>query len=311
MEEKSMTQKQSISEAAKKYKDDLGMWDYHRIRTFCGDSKTLKEYMLDTHTDTDTYDFNFDTIVTVCDYYDSPFPKEGDNDYYYYRFCDYIMSNVNVVKEETSETSMICDYSEFVYRNYNKLRDFSKKRWVADYKDVDDFTEEWIEEIHGYLAGYASEDVYKEFLEYMEKPDNEPNKIYADYINQEILKLPYNKAEYEKWIFTCDKDNDYSGEMLNAELEKLVGRKKMPHDNKIYNQEILMEFAGYSKGEDEYSLHNDMTGDIVHFKNNDELYDYLVNGLSSGEGEANLYSYDKKPDLLIERVEHFEFDRIS
>lgn len=303
------TQKDIIATYAYENKDNLDYWDFRRIKAFGGKSRTLKELMLEKHEDMDTYDVAFDGCVTVCDYYDSPLPKEGEDDYYYYRFCDHIMSSVNVVNEGNSKLNTVCDYEEYIKRNWNKLKAFTKENWVRDYKDNDRFVGEWIDEIHGYLAGYTSESMYKAYVECMEKPDNEPNKEYAEFINKEILSkintLGISNA------FAAEVGNDYSDKALNSVLETVIGRKKMPHDNKIYNQEILMEFAGYSKGEDEYSLRNDMTGDIVHFKNDDEIYDYLVIGLSNGEGDINLYSYDKKPDMFLERVEHFEFDRIS
>lgn len=301
------TQKKKIMQFADKYKEYLDEWEYLRIKAFCGESQTLKQHLDEKHEDMDTFDIDYDTIVTICDYEPSIISKE---DKYYDEFYDYIMSNVNLVKGETEDNQPIADYTEFIKRNYNALKNFSKEYWTRDYDD-DELTEQWINEIQLFLAGEGNEEIYKNFLTYMQKPDDTQNPAYSEFIENEIInRLPINKNEFRE-IFLGEVDNDLSGKALNAELEKVVGEKRMPHHNRIYNQDLLMEFAGFSKTDNEYTIHNDVSDETIIFNNDDEIYDYLIENLKTNEGKNELYSYDKKPDILIERVEHFDFDRIS
>lgn len=322
------TQKELLMKYANKYREQIesntyGEWDYLRIKAFCGESKTLKEYMLETQEDMDTYDVTFDECVTICDYYPLPTNKEDE---YYYKFCDYIMSNVNLIRGETSDGNAIADYTEFISRNYDKLYAFSKDNWETTYikedangdgrLDADYFVTEWIEEIHGFLAGNVSEKAYKAFMDCVGETDITSNPLYEQFVEQEILgKIPMTDEERkEVFLGEPEREGQAALTLVNA-LNKSVGEERKPHHNRIYNQDILMEFAGYSKGEKEYSLHNDMTNETQEFENDDEIYDYLVWKLTDGRGEDRLYSYNdplrSHTDLLIERVEHFDFDRIS
>lgn len=125
---------------------------------------TLYEFMKMSECDYDTYDVDFDAIVTVC------LPDEDDNLDVYGKFCFEIIKKVNVVK--VTDTGLIVDWSGFIKRNIEQLREFTDEYWYNNYDDDDDeFIYQWINEIHAYLAGCVSEDFYEKLVELVETLD--------------------------------------------------------------------------------------------------------------------------------------------
>ena len=125
---------------------------------------TLYEFMKMSECDYDTYDVDFDAIVTVC------LPDEDDDLDAYGKFCFEIIKKVEVVKQV--DTGLIVDWSGFIKRNVELLREFTDEYWYNNYEDDDDeFVYQWINEIHAYLGGCVSEDIYEKLVELVETLD--------------------------------------------------------------------------------------------------------------------------------------------
>lgn len=125
---------------------------------------TLYEFMKMSECDYDTYDVDFDVVVTAC------LPDEDDDLDAYDKFCFEIIKKVNVVK--ATDTGLIVDWSGFIKRNIEQLREFTDEYWYNNYADdEDEFVYQWINEIHAYLAGYVSEDIYEKLVELIETLD--------------------------------------------------------------------------------------------------------------------------------------------
>lgn len=124
----------------------------------------LYEFMKMSECDYDTYDVDFDTIVTVC------LPDEDDNLDVYGKFCFEIIKKVEVVKQ--TDTGLIVDWSGFIKRNIEQLREFTDEYWYNNYEDdEDELVYQWINEIHAYLAGCVSEDIYEKLVELVKTLD--------------------------------------------------------------------------------------------------------------------------------------------
>lgn len=106
----------------------------------------------------DTYDKVFDAVVTTDFVSPEDFFEERNDPYY--QFCKYFYDSIDVVDAQND----ICDYTGFINQHYDYLRKFEKKNWARHYPDKDDFCEAWIKEFHGYLAGMATEESYKDLL---------------------------------------------------------------------------------------------------------------------------------------------------
>ena len=125
---------------------------------------TLYEFMKMSECDYDTYDVDFDAIVTVC------LPDEDDDLDAYGKFCFELIKKVEVVKQ--IDTGLIVDWSGFIKRNIEQLREFTDKYWYDNYEDdEDEFVYQWINEIHAYLGGYVSEDIYEKLVELVKTLD--------------------------------------------------------------------------------------------------------------------------------------------
>lgn len=125
---------------------------------------TLYEFMKMSECDYDTYDVDFDAIVTVC------LPDEDDDLDAYGKFCFEIIKKVNVI--QVADTGLLVDWSEFVKRNIEQLREFTDENWYNNYEDDDDeFIYQWINEIHAYMIGCVSEDFYEKLVELVETLD--------------------------------------------------------------------------------------------------------------------------------------------
>ena len=120
---------------------------------------TLYELLELTEDTFDTYDTVYDAIVTI-DWIDT-------EKYYYDKFCMGIVKLVNVCRRlRRGEVS--ANWTEMIIRgdNLDVFKEFAEKNWKNKYEDdVDEFVCQWIKEIHYWMAGYTSEDVYKDFVE--------------------------------------------------------------------------------------------------------------------------------------------------
>jgi len=124
----------------------------------------LYEFMKMSECDYDTYDVDFDAVVTVC------LPEEDDDLDAYGKFCFEIIKKVDVVK--VTDTGLVVDWSGLIKRNIEQLREFTDEYWYNNYADDDDeFIYQWINEIHAYLAGYVNEDMYEKLVELVESLD--------------------------------------------------------------------------------------------------------------------------------------------
>lgn len=130
----------------------------------------------------DSCDFDFDTTVTI-DSVDSVTDS-------YDRFCKAVYDNVNVIRDEDEKHILCCDWSEFIYRYYDKLKDFSNKYWIKNnYDDPDDFVCEWIAETNRLLAGYGYDRDYKALSDLIDSKPNLENEQYKEFMSKSIY--PY------------------------------------------------------------------------------------------------------------------------
>ena len=120
---------------------------------------TLYEYLQMTECDYDTYDTEYDAVVTVC-YID----EENDE---YDKFCNGIIKKVNVVK--INGNGLTVNWSELIERNMDKFKKFTVKHWYYHYEDdIEELVYQWINEIHQYMAGNVSEDFYSVLNEFVD-----------------------------------------------------------------------------------------------------------------------------------------------
>lgn len=112
---------------------------------------TLYEYLKMSEADYDTYDTEYDAVVTVC-YID----EENDE---YDKFCNGIIKKVDVIK--INGDALTVNWCKLIERNMDKFKMFAREHWIYDYEDdIDEFVYQWINEIHMYMAGYVSESFY-------------------------------------------------------------------------------------------------------------------------------------------------------
>ena len=112
----------------------------------------LYDFLKENDADYDTYDLDYDEIVTCC------INIEPEDDYD--EFCVALCKKIDVV-DYTCCGDPICNWSEFIKRNMDVLRDFSNKYWQrGNYEDEDDFICEWMKELHLFMAGYGADDSY-------------------------------------------------------------------------------------------------------------------------------------------------------
>ena len=124
------------------------------------------DMLLNYANDFDVYDTDFD--VSVCcvapDIY-SESDMEFADDFYSDKFAVMIYKAVDVIPESIHDFSATGKWSDFVRRNKEKLREWAERNWFYVPKSEDEFTYQWINEIHLYLAGYADESSYKALFE--------------------------------------------------------------------------------------------------------------------------------------------------
>ena len=109
--------------------------------------------------DEDTYDTVFDYGITVCVDIDST------SDEYYQKFCTGLLKHVEV---DTMDGDCVLKWSDMIKDNIELFRNFANWHWnisAEEFEDDDDLIYEWLKELHYWLAGYTSENVYKTFCE--------------------------------------------------------------------------------------------------------------------------------------------------
>ena len=122
----------------------------------------LYELMKLSEGDYDTYDTVYDACVTVC------YIDEEDAEDNYDKFCINIMKKVKVVRIIPG-SHLVCEWANLIQNNMEKFREFAEKHWNNQYEDdEDEFIYQWIKEIHYYLAGYVSEDLYDTLVEFVD-----------------------------------------------------------------------------------------------------------------------------------------------
>lgn len=129
---------------------------------------TILDYIMDNGKElcADIWDDEYDTCVTV----DISVEDEAEENYD--RFCRKLLSKVEFVGhvwswdlDKYEETSLIAKWSKFIGDNLKEFRDFSNKYWVKNnWEDDEDFVYEWIGQLHLYMAGYGTEEEYKNEL---------------------------------------------------------------------------------------------------------------------------------------------------
>ena len=93
------------------------------------------------------------------------------------KFTKYIYDNVKIITAKPDKDFVVADWTGFVEEHFDKLKEFARQYWVNDYKDKDDFTEEWINEIHLWLAGWdIGDENYNDFLRIVADDDTSATK---------------------------------------------------------------------------------------------------------------------------------------
>lgn len=120
----------------------------------------IKDFILIKQDDYDVYDKDFDMSVTCCDIY--PLDEEQEQEYYY-KVMDKVYGQVELIDWGDKGCEAVADWSGWIVNNWGRLTAFMQKHWENQYEDPDDFTEQWIREIHLFFAGYANEEIYEKF----------------------------------------------------------------------------------------------------------------------------------------------------
>ena len=138
--------------------------------------------------DFDVGDDVFDVTVCCCSPNPKPFSPTKKEPYDY--FSDYIYDNVKIIKAMPDKDYVVADWTGFVNEHFDKLKEFSRQYWRNDYDDRDDFTYEWIIEIHGWLADGVNDQRYNDFLRVVAGEDVSSEKEEKD-----LLSTVYGESE--------------------------------------------------------------------------------------------------------------------
>ena len=124
---------------------------------------TLFDFVRTTQRDWDVYDNVYDAEVTVSHIEEDEEP--------YDKFCNEIIKKVTVIRQ-TNEYSLEAKWTKLILDNLEKFRAFTRMYWhdEAQYEDDDDeFIYQWINEIHGYMAGNVPEEFYEILVEFVKE----------------------------------------------------------------------------------------------------------------------------------------------
>jgi len=121
----------------------------------------LYDFLVASSVDYDTFDTEYDAIVTVVCIDDEP----NDN---YDKFYQEMCRNVEIVK--ICQNGLIVNWCECIKRNFDKFKQFTKDNWKASCQyeeDEDEFIYQWIYEINQYFIGNVSDDFYSKLVEFV------------------------------------------------------------------------------------------------------------------------------------------------
>lgn len=163
--------------------------DYSRYKgmTLSEFFKDIKDTDLDR--DFDVGDETFDVLVCCCSPNPQPFSPTKKEPYDY--FTDYIYDNVKIVNAKPDKDFVVADWTGFVEERFDKLKEFSRQYWRGNYDDKDDFTYEWINEIHAWLAGNVCDENYNDFLRVVAGEDIPSSKKEE----KDLLSTVYGESE--------------------------------------------------------------------------------------------------------------------
>ena len=162
--------------------------DYSRYKgmTLSEFFKDIKDTDLDR--DYDVGDETFVVLVCCCSPNPKPFSPTKKEPYDY--FSDYIYDNVKIVNAKPDKNIVVADWTGFVEEHFDKLKEFSRHYWRGNYDNKDDFTYEWINEIHAWLAGKVCDENYNDFLRVVAGEDVSSKKEETD-----LLSTVYGESE--------------------------------------------------------------------------------------------------------------------
>ena len=208
--------------------------------------------------------------------------------------------------------SLCCDWSEFVYRYYDKLKDFADKNWRKNnFAEPEDFVYEWIDETQKLLAGYGTDSIYSALSEVIESEPNRDNEQYQNFIKNSFkpfmtdwkytsfinndmttfkelsnaLDLEHNRILYTEFELFTEENTYYavtSGHNVNENsIENNADLKKCIEDNAIDCNNVYVIYRNFSLGsENATCVTNASDNKIDIIRNNRSLIGYhadLVN----------------------------------
>jgi len=173
---------------------DTSMLDYASVSQDCSidccipdyskfNGLTLTEFFKQWDGDVDTTDEIYDVTICCVSSENYSFNSNDPCD----RFSKYIYDNVKVLWAKPDKDIVVCDWSGFIDDRYYDLREFMQKNWNFEIPEDDEelFHVEWMKEIHGFLAGNANDDMYKELLSYLKRAENTGENSELDLTEQE------------------------------------------------------------------------------------------------------------------------------
>jgi hypothetical protein len=175
----------------------------------------------------DTVDVTFERIVTVTNI-NKPSNKMDSYD----KFCRYVYDNVYVISSETDGNNAVCDWEEFIMRNYFILSDLAIRYWNHIPDDEDDFIEEWIAEMHALLAGYGSDEIYNIFINAFE------NSVSSQYDRWLIANIIPNMSNRTKEYIKHNQNSSFKNKCLG---KILMDGETSTLSDKISNLQSILE----------------------------------------------------------------------
>lgn len=123
------------------------------------------EAVVDGYYDFDVWDGTFDECLTIS----LPDAIEDGNDYD--NFLVELPKHVELVSKGHADSCEItADWYGMIEKNEQILREWTEKNWLkGNHKDLDDYVEEWIKELHLWCAGYLPDDRCKDAYELVKK----------------------------------------------------------------------------------------------------------------------------------------------
>lgn len=123
-------------------------------------SINLYDFLSASECDYDTYDTEYDGIITCTWIFGEP---KDNYTKFYYEMC----KKVEIV--HIGNNGLVVNWSNFIERNLEKFKEFTNKHWIYTYEeDEEELIYQWINELHAYFAGYVSESFYKTLCEFAE-----------------------------------------------------------------------------------------------------------------------------------------------